>query len=71
MIIFNKGKASKVYRKDTNEERNMENTDENINDDTYQTVKSNKGRTIKVYAINTERKNIETKKRKSITECKR
>ena len=32
----------------------MEKTDENINEDTYQTVKSNKGRTT----INTERKRI-------------
>ena len=36
----------------------MEKTDENINDDTYQIVKSNKGRTTKVYEINTERKKI-------------
>ena len=56
MIKFNK--ARKVYGKDINGQRNMEKTDENINDDTYQTVKSNKGRTIKVYVINTERKRI-------------
>ena len=36
----------------------MEKTDENINDDTYKTVKSNKGRATKVYGINTERKKI-------------
>ena len=36
----------------------MEKTVENINDDRYQTVKSNKGRTTKVYVINTERKRI-------------
>ena len=58
MIKFNKDKARKVYRKDINEQKNMEKTDENINDDTYQIVKSIKGRTIKVYAINTERKRI-------------
>ena len=58
MIKFNKDKARKVYGKDTNEQRNVEKTDENINDDTYRTVKSNKGRTTKVYAINTETKRI-------------
>ena len=58
MVKFNKDKARKVYGKDTNEQRDMEKTDENINDDTYQTVKSNKGRTTKVYEINTERKKI-------------
>ena len=36
----------------------MEKTDENINDDIYQIVKSNKGRTTKVHVINTERKRI-------------
>ena len=71
MIKFNKDKARNVYRKDTNEQRNMEKTDDNVNDNTYQTVKSNKGRTIKVYAINREKENTETKKRKSITECKK
>ena len=58
MIKFNKDKARKIYGKDTNEQRNMEKTDENISGDTYQTVKSNKGRTTKVYVINTERKRI-------------
>ena len=47
MIKFNKDKARKIYRKDTNEQRNME-----------KTVKFNKGKTTKVYAINTERKRI-------------
>ena len=56
MITFHKDKAGKVYRKDTNEKRDMEKTDENINDEIYQTVKSNKGRTTKVHEINTERK---------------
>ena len=56
MVKFNKDKARKVYRKDTNEQRDMAKTDENINDDTYQNAKSNKGRTTKVYVINTERK---------------
>ena len=58
MVKFNKDKARKVYRKDTNEQRDMVKTDESINDDTYQTVKSNKGRTTKVYEINTEREKI-------------
>ena len=58
MVKFNKDKARKAYGKDTNEQRDMEKTDENINDDTYQTVKSNKGRTTKVYEINIERKKI-------------
>ena len=58
MVKFNKDKARKVYGKDTNEQRDMEKTDENINDDSYQIVKSDKGRTTKVYAINTERKRI-------------
>ena len=56
MVKFNKDKARKVYGKDRNEQRNIEKTDEDINDDTYQNVKSNNGRTTKVYEINTERK---------------
>ena len=71
MIKFNKDKARKIYGKDTIEQRNMEKTDENISDDTYQIVKSNKGRTTKVYVINTERKRILKQKRKSTTECKK
>ena len=63
MVKFNKDKARKVYGKDTNEQRVMEKTDENINDDTYQTVKSNKGRTTKVYEINTKRKKIYKERR--------
>ena len=58
MVKFNKDKARNVYGKDTNEQRNMDNTDENINDDTHQTEKFNKGRTTKVYEINTDRKKI-------------
>ena len=58
MVKFNKDKAKNICRKDTNEQRDIGKTDENINDDTYQTVKSNKGRTTKVYEINTERKKI-------------
>ena len=58
MVKFNKGEARKVYGKDTNEQRDKEKTDKNINDDIYKTVKSNKGRTTKVCEINTERKKI-------------
>ena len=58
MVKFNRDKARKVYGKDTNEQRDMYKTDENVTDDTYQTVKSNKGRTTKAYMINTERKRI-------------
>ena len=47
MIKFKKDKARKIYRKDTIEQRNMVNI-----------VKSIKGRTTKVYVINTERKTI-------------
>ena len=42
----------------------MDKTDENINEDTYQTVKSNKGRTTKVHAINIKRKRILNKEEK-------
>ena len=47
IVKFNKDKARKVYRKDRNEKRDIEKTDEDINDDTYETVKFNKGRTTK------------------------
>ena len=47
MIKYNKNKTRKIYRKYTNEQRNM-----------VKIVKSNKGRTTKVYVINTERKRI-------------
>ena len=58
MIKFNTDKARKIYRKDTNEQRKM-----------IKIVKSNKGRTTRVYVINTERKRL--LKRKNTTECKR
>ena len=49
----------------------MEKTDEDINDDTYETVKFNKGRVTKIYEINTERQKILRKRReKQVTECK-
>ena len=44
MIDFNKDKARKIYRKDTNEQRKR-----------AKIVKSKKGRTTKIYAINIER----------------
>ena len=47
MIDFNKDKARKIYRKDINEQRNRANI-----------VKSKKGRTTKLYAINIERKRL-------------
>ena len=47
MVKFNTDKARKFYGKDTNEQRKM-----------IKIVKSNKGRTTRVYAINTERKRL-------------
>ena len=47
MIEFNKDKARTIYRKDTNEQRKR-----------AKVIKSKKGRTTKVYAINIERKRI-------------
>ena len=41
-----------------NEQRDIEKTDEDINDDTYKTVKFNEGRATKVYEINIEKKKI-------------
>ena len=58
IVKFNKDKARKVYGKDRNEQRDIEMTDEDINDDTYITVKFNKGRATKVYEISTEKKKI-------------
>ena len=55
MIKFNKAKARKIYRKDTNEQRNM-----------VKIVKSNKSRTTKVYAINTGRKRILRQRREKV-----
>ena len=47
MIKFNKDKARTIYTKDTKEQRKRE-----------KIVKTKKGRTTKVYAINIERKRI-------------
>ena len=60
MINFNTDKARKIYGKDTNEQRKR-----------IKIIKSTKGRTTRIYVINTEKEIIETKKRKSTTECKR
>ena len=57
-VRFNKDKATKVYRKDRNEQRDTEKSDEDTNDDTYETVKFNKGKATKVYEINIEKKKI-------------
>ena len=58
MVKFNKDNARNVYGKDKNEQRRMEKMDEDTNDDTYETVKFNKGRATKVYEINIEKKKI-------------
>ena len=63
IVKFNKDKARKVYRKDRNVQRDIEKTDEDINDDTHETVKFNKGRATKVFGINTEKKKILTERR--------
>ena len=61
MINFNKDKARKIYRKDINEQRKR-----------AKIVKSKKARTTKNICYKYREKDIiETKKRKSITECKR
>ena len=52
MIKFNTDKARKIYGKDTNEQRKM-----------IKIVKSNKGRTTRVYVINIERKRLLKQKR--------
>ena len=54
-IKFNKDKARKIYRKDTNEKGKR-----------AKMVKFNKGRTTKVYAINIERKRILKQRRKIV-----
>ena len=47
IIEFNTDKARKIYGKDTNEQRKR-----------IKIAKSNKGRTTRVYAINTETKSL-------------
>ena len=55
MFKFNKDKARKIYRKDTTEQRKR-----------AKIVKSNKGRTTKVYAINIERKRMLKQRREKV-----
>ena len=55
MIKFNKDKARTIYRKNTNEQRKR-----------AKIVKSKKGRTTKVYAINIERKRILKQRREKV-----
>ena len=55
MIEFNKDKARKMYRKDTNEQRKR-----------AKIVKSSKGKSTKVYAINIERKRILKQRREKV-----
>ena len=55
MIDFNKDKARKIYRKDMNEQRKR-----------AKIVKSKKGRTTKIYAINIERKRLLKQRREKV-----
>ena len=55
MIDFNKDKARKIYRKDINEQRKR-----------AKIVKSKKGRTMKIYAINIERKRLLKQRREKV-----
>ena len=55
MIDYNKDKARKIYRKDTNEQRKR-----------AKIVKSKKGRTTKIYAINIERSRLLKQRREKV-----
>ena len=55
MIEFNKDKARTIYRKDTNDQRKR-----------ARIIKSKKGRTTKVYAINIERKRLLKQRREKV-----
>ena len=55
MINFNKDKARKIYRKDIKEQRKR-----------AKIVKSKKGRTTKIYAINIERKRLLKQRREKV-----
>ena len=59
-ITFDKDKVKKTYRKDINALRKR-----------AKTVKTKKGRTTKMYAMNIERKKLLKQREKGITECKR
>ena len=55
MIDFNKDKARKIYQKDINEQRKR-----------AKIIKSKKGRTSKIYAINIERKRLLKQRREKV-----
>ena len=55
MIDFNKDKVRMIYRKDINEQRKR-----------AKIVKSKKGRTAKIYAINIERKRLLKQRREKV-----
>ena len=55
MIDFHKDKARKIYRKDINEQRKR-----------TKIVKSKKGRSTKIYAINKERKRLLKQRREKV-----
>ena len=55
MIDFNKDKARKIYRKDNNEQRKW-----------AKIIKSKKGKTMKIYAINIERKRLLKQRREKV-----
>ena len=58
IVKFNKDKATKVYGKDRDEQRDTEKIDEYINDDICETEIFNKSKVTKVYEINKEKKKI-------------
>ena len=71
IVKFNKDNARKVYGKDRNEQRDTEKADEDANDDTYKTVRFNKGRATKVYEINIEkRKTLKERREKALQNAK-
>ena len=55
MIDFNKDETRKIYRKDIKEQRKR-----------ARIIKSKKGRTTKIYAINIERKRLLKKRREKV-----
>ena len=65
-VQFNKDNARNIYRKDRNEQRDIEKTNDDINDDTYKRVKFNKGRATKVCEINIEKKKVLKERREKV-----
>ena len=55
IVDFNKDKSRKIYRKDINEQRKR-----------AKIIKSKKGRTTKIYAINIERKRLLKQRREKV-----